>query len=250
MEVKTTDAYVIKTGTLLGYISNLVSEGAPPDEDHALGLYVVGRQDREFEQLENAIIAGNYHRRLRISTVESILSLTELVVGDLISLDEAVTIIRPHGILIDDTVVLLARVAGQAETSESPAIEAVPTAAVSVPSGEPSATVGASASGVATIDIPLGFDRNEYMDLCRTHQARADRYRASKQARGFRRPGGRRAQRAYLDAVRDIGLPVLGYRPVVRVAAPNGDGADAYHRVRSTLRASLDAVDADDRLSN
>lgn len=154
VEVKTTDAYVIKTGTLLSYISNLVSEGVIEDEDHALGLYVVGRQDREFEQLEHAIVAGKYHRRLRLSTVESILSLTELVVGELINLDEAVSIVRPTGILIDDTVTLLARVAGQSESTTPEPPVAAPTLAPATESAAAPAASPALAPMAASSHTP------------------------------------------------------------------------------------------------
>jgi hypothetical protein len=56
VEVKTSETYPIKTVTLLGYIQTLISERQIPDEDHALGLYVVGRPNPEIRQLENAIL--------------------------------------------------------------------------------------------------------------------------------------------------------------------------------------------------
>ncbi len=47
--------------------------------------------------------------------------------------------------------------------------------------------------------------------LCRDWGSRADRYRASKSALAFG-PGGRQAQRAYHDAVRDLVVPAMGIR--------------------------------------
>lgn len=85
----------------------------------------------------------------------------------------------------------------------------------------------------------LGFDLEEYIALCERHAASADRYRAAKPARGFRRAGGRRAQRAYFDALRDLALPELGCRPVVRAPAIDGDGVAAYRRVRPLLQRAV-----------
>lgn len=58
---------------------------------------------------------------------------------------------------------------------------------------------------------PLGYDIDEYRDLCRTWAPRADRYRATKSAVGFG-SGGRQRQRAYHDALRDLAAPFLGTR--------------------------------------
>lgn len=88
-------------------------------------------------------------------------------------------------------------------------------------------------------DVALGFDLREYISLCEAHRLASDRYRAAKEARGFRRHGGRRAQRAYFDAVRDLALPALGFAPVVRIPVLDDDGAGAYRRVREPLRALL-----------
>jgi hypothetical protein len=113
VEVKTTDAYTIKAATLVGYVDALISEKVIPDWDHALGLYVVGRTDAGLQQLENAIVAERRMQQLRVATVESVLSLAELVQAQLLTLDEVVSIIRPTGVLVDDTVKLLSRVAAK-----------------------------------------------------------------------------------------------------------------------------------------
>jgi hypothetical protein len=67
------------------------------------------------------------------------------------------------------------------------------------------------------------------------HQ-RADRYRAGKPTRDFPFAGGRRAQRAYFDAFRDLVAPSFGLR-VLRVPAPECDGALAYQRLHAALEA-------------
>lgn len=125
VEVKTTDVYAVKTATLLNYINALVSEQRIPSD--ALGLYVVGRIDPELKQLENAIIAEKRMQQLRLITVESVLIIAELIQEGDISKEEAISLIRPGSVVVDDAVRLIARVAS------SPA-EASPTeTAVSQP---------------------------------------------------------------------------------------------------------------------
>lgn len=87
-------------------------------------------------------------------------------------------------------------------------------------------------------DVDVCFDVEEYKELCRILRAGSDRYRAAKPARGFRRNGGRRAQRAYFDSVRDLAAPELGWR-VFRVPAGHGDGALAYRDARNALAELL-----------
>lgn len=86
--------------------------------------------------------------------------------------------------------------------------------------------------------IPLGFHLEQYLELCRQHAPRADRYRATKDAVGFG-PGGRQRQRAYYDALRDLAVPSMGHPPLIRIPILDGDGAAGYashrHRVRSAL---------------
>lgn len=78
---------------------------------------------------------------------------------------------------------------------------------------------------------------DEYLRLIEKWSQTADRYRATKSAVDFPRPGGRRAQRAYLDAVRDLGTPELGFR-LLRVPAPECDAALAFARLETALAES------------
>lgn len=80
----------------------------------------------------------------------------------------------------------------------------------------------------------LGFDVDEYRALCRLWAPKSDRYRATKAAAGFG-AAGRQRQRAYYDALRDLVTPAMGFPPVIRVAAPERDGLEAYLRVRDRL---------------
>lgn len=101
VEVKKTEAYTIKTSTLLGYINELVSEKRIKDPDQVLGLYVIGRADPEASQLEKTIIADKKTHILRVISVESLLSLAELMRDYSISHDDILTIIKPSGPSID-----------------------------------------------------------------------------------------------------------------------------------------------------
>ncbi|MCA1689168.1 MAG: hypothetical protein LC720_01575, partial [Actinobacteria bacterium] len=47
--------------------------------------------------------------------------------------------------------------------------------------------------------------------------------------------GGLQRERAYRDALRDLGAPAMGLPPVVRFLALDGDGAAAYARQREAL---------------
>jgi hypothetical protein len=78
----------------------------------------------------------------------------------------------------------------------------------------------------------LGFDRVGYQRLCGELSVRSDRYRAAKAAAGFG-PGGRQRQRAYNDALRDLVIPLMGFKPVVRVPILDADGAAAWRSVRN-----------------
>lgn len=84
------------------------------------------------------------------------------------------------------------------------------------------------------VDVPLGFEQDEYRSLCRQWSARSDKYRAAKAAVGFGE-GGRQRQRAYHDALRDLAVPAVTGVPLIRVAAPDRDGAAAYQRAREQL---------------
>ena len=78
---------------------------------------------------------------------------------------------------------------------------------------------------------------NQYERLIETWSQRADRYRASRSAVDFPRPAGRRAQRAYLDAVRDVAAPELGIR-LLRIPAPECNAALAFVRLDEALAES------------
>lgn len=88
------------------------------------------------------------------------------------------------------------------------------------------------------VGIHLAFDAADYASLCRHLAARADKYRAKKEASGFG-PGGRQRQRAYYDALRDLTVPAMGHPPLIRVPVLDGDGSAAWLRHRHFVLAAL-----------
>jgi hypothetical protein len=120
VEVKTTEAYTIKTSTLVGYVDELISEKEVPNWDNALGLYVVGKPDPEISQLENAIVAEKRMKELRIISVESLLSLAEMMDEYEVDHEDILAILLPSGPRVDPVVELMSRVVAQPPPEEPP----------------------------------------------------------------------------------------------------------------------------------
>ena len=87
-------------------------------------------------------------------------------------------------------------------------------------------------------DARLGFDLDEHKELCRSLGASTDGLARGLVAKGFGF-GGVQRERAYHDALRDLATPAMGYPPLVRITAIDGDGGAAYHRHRASLLALL-----------
>jgi hypothetical protein len=83
----------------------------------------------------------------------------------------------------------------------------------------------------------VDLDVSAYRELVAVFRSVADKAWAQKTAADFPFPGGRRAQRAYLDAVRDLLAPAFGYR-LVRVAAPEGSIPISLERLLASLASS------------
>ena len=83
-------------------------------------------------------------------------------------------------------------------------------------------------------DAAVGFDLDEYKELCRAWCASTDVLSRGLAAKGFGF-GGVQRERAYHDALLDLGAPAMGHPPVVRIPAVDGDGAAAYRRFRESL---------------
>ncbi|MEA2264482.1 MAG: hypothetical protein QOE27_65 [Solirubrobacteraceae bacterium] len=80
----------------------------------------------------------------------------------------------------------------------------------------------------------VGFDLEAYRELCREKASEYDKFARGQAAKGFGF-GGVQRERAYRDALRDLGAPAMGLPPVVRFVALDGDGAAAYARHRESL---------------
>lgn len=87
-------------------------------------------------------------------------------------------------------------------------------------------------------DVRVAFDLDEYRALCREWASRTDKLNRAFAAKGFGF-GGRQHERAYRDALLDLGAPAMGLPPVVRVIALDGDGAAAYEREGERVRELL-----------
>ena len=118
VEVKTTEVYAIKTSTLINYVNELISEKKIPDWDNALGLYVVGRPEPEIRQLENSILAEKRTHQLRIISVESLLSLAEMMNEYDVSHEDILAVIQPSGPVVDQIIDLMARLVAQRQVQE------------------------------------------------------------------------------------------------------------------------------------
>jgi len=83
-------------------------------------------------------------------------------------------------------------------------------------------------------DVAVGFDLDEYKELCRTWCSTTDGLARGLAAKGFGF-GGVQRERAYHDALFDLAVPAMGHPPVIRIAAVDDDGAAAYGRHRASL---------------
>lgn len=113
VEVKTTEVYSVKTAVLIDYVNHLISDRKIPSWDKALGLYVIGRPDPDIRQLENAIIAEKRTDQLRIISVNSLLSLAEMMQDYDVRHDDVLELLRPSGPTIDRVVDLMSRLIAQ-----------------------------------------------------------------------------------------------------------------------------------------
>ncbi len=113
IEVKTTDVYSVKTSTLFGYVNELISNRQIPDLDHALGVYVLGRPTPEIRQIENSIVVEKRMGQLRIISVESLISLAEMMTQFDIAHKDILDVLRPAGPRIDPLIDLMTRLVAQ-----------------------------------------------------------------------------------------------------------------------------------------
>jgi len=87
-------------------------------------------------------------------------------------------------------------------------------------------------------EMPSGYDVKEYEALRSKHAPKTDKWRYGLASKMFGWHGLQK-ERAYQDAVRDIGSWVMGCSPLIRVPAIDDDGEAAYARVRDSLHDKL-----------
>jgi hypothetical protein len=85
--------------------------------------------------------------------------------------------------------------------------------------------------------IPFGFSIDDYRSLIETWKAKANTVFTQRWSPDFDFVGGRRAQRAYYDALKDWLAPTFTGLPVLRVAIPDGDVRAASGRLLGSLAA-------------
>lgn len=83
--------------------------------------------------------------------------------------------------------------------------------------------------------LPFGFSIDQYRALIDTWRERAAAVFTRRATPDFDFAGGRRARRAYEDALVDLLAPVFTGMPVLRVATPDGDVTVAASSLRSML---------------
>jgi hypothetical protein len=86
-------------------------------------------------------------------------------------------------------------------------------------------------------DVRLGFDVRAYIDLCVIWRGVGDKAYAHKVSRDFPHRGGRQAQRAYNDALRDLLAPTFTGYPVIRIPVPDRSLRDAIETLRTALKS-------------
>ena len=69
--------------------------------------------------------------------------------------------------------------------------------------------------------VRLGFDVAEYRSLITRFRPKGDKAFAHRVAPDFPQPGGRQAQRAYNDALRDLLAPTFTDHPLIRIPVPD-----------------------------
>jgi hypothetical protein len=88
---------------------------------------------------------------------------------------------------------------------------------------------------LAALDLyPAAVEVDEQRALCRELAPVSDRLFRGLAAKAFGF-GGVQRERAYHDALRDLGVPAMGGPPVLRIPAVDRDGEAAYGRHRDAL---------------
>jgi hypothetical protein len=113
---------------LVGYVDELISEGIISAWDSALGLYVIGRPDPDIRQLHDSIVAQKRTDQLRIISVDSLLSLAEMMEQYGVTHNDTLSVLQPSGPMIDPIIELMADLVGQRAEVAPPQLREAPAA--------------------------------------------------------------------------------------------------------------------------
>lgn len=127
VEVKSSETYPIKTSTLIGYVDHLISDRKIASWDSTLGLYIVGKINPEIRNLENAIVAEKRTSQLRVISVDSLMSLAELMQDYDVTHEDILAIFRPISPKLDTLVELISRLTAGPRPNSIPQPEELPT---------------------------------------------------------------------------------------------------------------------------
>lgn len=235
-EIKTTDAYSIKTATITGYVDGLISERKIPSWESALGLYIVGRPDAELKQLENSIVAERRTHQLRVISIESLLSLAELKSKYDLSHQDILQILRPSGPKIDPIVNLIAELV--AEEPQPPARQPSTLPAPMEFTTQPTPTIPSEDSPAHWLTSAKSTDDETAEECIRRLVGNEHYYAFSQRAAGRKhmKPGDRIAFYATANGV--VAHATLSSAPERR-PRPDGSTDEEYPWVFSLTDAQL-----------
>lgn len=140
---------------------------------------------------------------------------------------------RIHEELGGDAALLAAKRAGKSPT---PDLIHVPTGSiVEVDEVQHFTSARERSLGLYPTDSELAFKMSDYFAVIATWRSKADRAFAHKTSSDFPSSGGRQAQRAYNDSLRDLLAPTFTGHPIVRLAVPDRSLTGVAERLARAL---------------
>jgi len=112
VETKSSNDFAIRTGQILGYKNELISE-KNYKKNNMLGIFVLGSKDEKSEQLKNAIIGEERDKELRIIHIRPLLNLLEIKQRYNVTHQSILSILLPSGPQIDPYVELMSNLLTQ-----------------------------------------------------------------------------------------------------------------------------------------
>ena len=136
-----------------------------------------------------------------------------------------------HGKLGGDASVLGAKLSGASPTPDL--VHAELGALIEVDEVQHFTTARLMSFDLYPPEVPLGYDLEVYRHQVRSWRPKGDAAFAHKVAPDFPARGGRQAQRAYNDALRDLLAPTFTGHPLIRIAVPDRSLRGVISRLES-----------------